>query len=66
MYNTIYRELAGHNRATAKMLAEHVGITYGSMLNKLGGKTEFTLSEMRKIQDFFGGTITLDELFADT
>ena len=66
MFVTLYKELAGKNRTSVKQFAEDIGIAEASMRNKLSGKTEFTLREMRKIQQFFGGNLTLDELFADT
>ena len=62
MFPNIYREMAAHNRMTVKQLAEHVGITPESMSNKLSGRRQFKLSEMKKIQTIFGG-YPLDDLF---
>lgn len=45
---------------TRKKLAEVMGISETSMINKCGGKTPFTMSELVLISEFFGKNI--DEL----
>ena len=62
MYPNIYREMAVHDRMTIEQLSRKLGITAKTLSNKLNNKTQFTLDEMLKIQEIFGG-IPLDELF---
>lgn len=52
------------DKLTIKQLAEKTGIKYDAMLCKLNGKTEFTRSEMLKIQDTFVQRVPLEELFS--
>ena len=62
MYANIHVELAKHGRMTQKQLAQDAGIHEKTLGMKLNGKTDFTLSEMRKIQVVLGNA-TLDYLF---
>lgn len=45
-------------------LARYIGISESSMQNKLKGRSQFTLPEMRKIQGVFSGC-SLDYLFTE-
>lgn len=51
-------------RISQKELAKHIGITESSMQNKLHGKTQFSLKEMRAIQTVFN-EYSLDYLFTE-
>jgi transcriptional regulator with XRE-family HTH domain len=51
-------------RISQKGLAKHIGITESSMQNKLHGKTQFSLKEMRAIQAVFK-EYSLDYLFTE-
>lgn len=51
-------------RCSQKNLAEHIGTSYSSLRNKLNGRNQFTLREMRAIQDFFADC-SLDYLFTE-
>ena len=62
MFKNIYIEMAANNRMTQKQLAKLLGISEKSMTNKIYGRTEFTLSEIKKICSLFGKT--LEYLFA--
>lgn len=46
--------LATHKGATRQGIADVLGITYQSLKNKLDGRTEFTLSEAKKLADLLG------------
>lgn len=70
MKNCIYLNLAAEllkNRHTIGDLAEYIGKSMPTLYAKVKGKSEFTLSEMEKIQAFFkekdGKPFTLDYLF---
>lgn len=63
MFRNIFREMAANNRMTINDLSKELGICSKSLSNKLSRKTDFNLPEMLKIQQIFGGKITLDELF---
>lgn len=45
-------------------LAKYIGISESSMKNKMNGKTQFTLAEMRAIQSVIK-TCSIDWLFAE-
>lgn len=45
-------------------LAKYIGISESSMQNKMNGKTQFTLAEMRAIQSVFENC-SLDWLFTE-
>lgn len=51
------------DKMSIKKLAEKTGIKYDAMLCKLNGKTEFTRSEMLKVQRAFSKYVPLEELF---
>lgn len=61
MFPNLKAEMARH-KLTAKAMSGMVGITYESMQNKLVGRTEFRLSEMKTIQGIFPGC-SLEYLF---
>ena len=63
MFQTIFREMAARNRMSITDLSKELGMCPKSLSNKLSRKTPFNLPEMIKIQQIFGGKITLDELF---
>lgn len=63
MFQNIFREMAAHNRMNINDLSKELGICSKSLSNKLERRTAFRLDEMLKIQQIFGGKITLDELF---
>ena len=50
------------NRYSQKGLAEYIGMAAETMSRKLNGRSDFTLSEMQKIQSVFPDC-TLDYLF---
>ena len=52
------------NHYSQQGLAEYIGISPSSMQNKLRGKTQFTLQEMRAIQVVFQNC-SLDYLFTE-
>lgn len=52
------------DKLTIKQLAVKSGIKYDALLCKLNGKTEFTRSEMLKIQHAFSAYVPLEELFS--
>lgn len=51
------------NKWSIKDLAAKTGITYTTLLSKLNGQSEFTLSEMFRIQAAFNPKIPLETLF---
>lgn len=55
-----YRELKGVNQS---VMAEMLGVRPNTYSFKENGKTEFTLSEAKKIADYFKTTI--DHIFFD-
>lgn len=63
MFTRINIERA-RDKLSIKQLAEKTGIKYDAMLCKLNGKTEFTRSEMLKIQRAFTERVSLEELFS--
>ncbi len=54
------------NTITREKLALRIGITKKSLFNKLNGKTEFTLSEIKKIRDVVAPNESLEVLFQQT
>ena len=62
MFNRIDVECA-RDQITKKQLAEKADMKYDALLNKLKGKTEFTLSEMLRVQRAFKHRISLEDLF---
>lgn len=62
MYRNLRAELA---RASMNQsdLADYLGISKESVKNKIGGKRDWKIREMREIQKRFGGT--LDYLFEE-
>lgn len=61
MFPNLKAEMA-RNKLTAKAMSGMVGITPESMQNKLLGRTEFKLGEMKTIQSIFPGC-SLEYLF---
>lgn len=61
MFPNILIELKAHKYSQIG-LAKFIGISRASMNNKMNGRSDFTLSEMRRIQDAFPGC-SLDYLF---
>lgn len=53
-------------KMSKKDLAYKSGIEYMTLLSKLNGKTEFTRSEMLKIQNAFQQHVPLDILFSES
>ena len=62
MYNNLRAEMARRSMRQQD-LADHLGIAKESVRNKLGGRCDWKLREMRDIQAMFGGT--LDYLFVE-
>lgn len=65
--NTIFPNLLielKRNKYSQQGLARYIGISDSSMQNKLSGKTQFTLNEMRAIQSVFKNC-SLDYLFTE-
>lgn len=54
------------NRMSVKDLAAASGIKYATLLPKLNGKSEFTLSEMLKVQSAFPDRVPLEVLFDES
>lgn len=52
------------SKSTQQQLAERIGISHSSLQNKLQGRTQFTLKEMRDIQAVFADC-SLDYLFSE-
>lgn len=63
MYPNLYAEMAAHGRMSQKELASKLGISEKTLGEKLRGKTDFRIGEMRNIQMIFNKP--LDYLFAD-
>lgn len=61
MFPNILIELK-NRKCTQRELAKFVGISYSSMNGKMNGRADFTLSEMRRIQEALG-SCSLDYLF---
>jgi plasmid maintenance system antidote protein VapI len=51
------------NNIKSMTLAEILGISYDSVINKINGKTDFTRSEIFKIRDTLFPDLSLDYLF---
>jgi hypothetical protein len=66
VFTRIDVERAKNRQMTIKELSEKSGIKYAALLDKLNGKTEFTRSEMLKIQSVFPEKISLEDLFCDS
>lgn len=63
--NVLRGEMAKYG-LTIKDIAEIIGISYQAMFNKLHGKTEFTLTEAKKIVSYFnsqGESHSVETLF---
>jgi transcriptional regulator with XRE-family HTH domain len=63
VYPNLYAEMAAHGRMSQKELASKLGISEKTLGEKLRGKTDFRIGEMRNIQMIFNKP--LDYLFAD-
>ena len=63
MFNNLIKEMAGKKRMSQRELSEFLEISEKSVNNKINGKTEFTHSEMVKINSLFPHK-TLEYLFA--
>lgn len=64
MFPNLFIELK-RSKSTQQQLAERIGISHSSLQNKLQGRTQFTLKEMRDIQAVFADC-SLDYLFQST
>ena len=53
MFPNLFIELK-RSKSTQQQLAERIGISHSSMQNKLQGRTQFTLKEMRHPGYFCG------------
>ena len=63
MFNNLKAEIARHNLKTAD-LAKLLGVSLKTVTNKLDGKTEFTLSEIKKIASLFP-SVSITYLFEE-
>ena len=63
MFFNLVAELKKH-KYSQKGLAEYIGISGNSMNNKMNGRTQFTLREIKAIQKVFDGC-TLEYLFEE-
>ena len=63
VYPNLYAEMAASGRMSQKELASKLGISEKTLGEKLKGKTDFRIGEMRVIQSIFQKP--LDYLFAD-
>lgn len=55
------RAWMGSNKVSGRKLAEMMGRSYETIRTKLGGKTEWTLPEIKKLMEVTG--LTFEELF---
>jgi plasmid maintenance system antidote protein VapI len=62
MFPNLRAEMARKN-IKCITLAETLGISYDSVINKINGKTEFTRVEIFKIRDTFFPDLSLEYLF---
>ncbi|HUM44362.1 MAG TPA: helix-turn-helix transcriptional regulator [Fervidobacterium sp.] len=62
MFPNLKAEMA-RNNIKSMTLAEILGISYDSVINKINGKTDFTRSEIFKIRDTLFPDLSLDYLF---
>ena len=62
MFSNIDAELA-RGKLSYKDLSKLVGIKYDTLINKLNGKTEFKLSEMKLIQSKCFPDLSLEVIF---
>lgn len=65
MYPNLEAELA-RIHATQKDIAKIIGCTPGTVSQKMGGKSSFSVPEAKKIQNFLGGNLSIEYLFATT
>lgn len=65
MYRNLEAELA-RKGASRKDLAKVLNCTVGTVGQKLGGKSAFTLPEAKRIKDYLSVDAPLDFLFAPT
>ena len=63
MFPNLFIELK-RSKSTQQQLAKRIGISHSSLQNKLQGRTQFTLKEMRDIQAVFADC-SLDYLFSE-
>ena len=64
MFNNLNAEIARHNLKTAD-IAKVLGVSVKTATNKLSGRTEFTLSEIKKIASIFPN-VSIAYLFDDS
>ena len=62
MFSTLRAEMSRKN-VTCKNLAELFEMTPQTISFKMNGKSGFTLDEAKKIKDFLGVEMSIDELF---
>lgn len=63
MYKNLEAEMA-RNGISKTLLAQKLNLSQKGLYLKLSGETDFTLTEIKKIQNLFKG-LTLEYLFAD-
>lgn len=63
MYPNLRAELA-RKKITLTQVAEHLGMTLGTLSLKVNGKSELTFHEVCEIKRYLGVDIPLEELFA--
>lgn len=62
MYPNLRAEMARH-KVTAAELAKAVGVTNGTMSQKMNGKFGFSLDEANTIKETLKTDLTIEELF---
>lgn len=62
MYNNLEAEMA-RNKITRKDLAVVLGVRYATIIDKLKGRSTFTLNEAFKIRDTYFPGLTIEYLF---
>ena len=62
----MYRELEAkiaYRGISKKQMAEEIHMNYNTLLDKIGGKSKFTLDEAVTIKDYLAEDIAIEELF---
>ena len=62
MYPNLYAELARRGK-TKRDLAAMISMPYSTLLDKLNGRTQFTLAETVKIKEAIKSDLAIDILF---
>ena len=63
MFRNLRAEMARAGNIDGKTIAKQIGITDQAFYDKMSGRTEFKLKEMRGIRDTFFKGMTFDYLF---